>query len=166
MLLFSKGFEYAFRAALCIAGHDAEPMVMCQVADRTRVPCRALSKVFQRWGRCGFVPAQRGLHVGCLRVCSSKTATILDVRNAIEPVPWIGTCPSGLTSHGTNLGRLCSRWDAMLAIVERALEAITLAALMSHRVAVHPCAKSGVSMTKMNARSMSRSTAPTVSFGT
>ncbi|MFA9478743.1 Rrf2 family transcriptional regulator [Phycisphaerales bacterium AB-hyl4] len=131
MLLLSKTSEYALRAVVCLASHHGEPIVTSQLAELTRVPAGYLSKVLQQLGRGGLVQAQRGLHGGFSLARPPAEMTILDVLNAVDPVPRIRGCPLGLKSHGTNLCPLHRQLDDALASIEQAFAGSTLADLLN-----------------------------------
>ncbi|MEX2387241.1 MAG: Rrf2 family transcriptional regulator [Phycisphaeraceae bacterium] len=131
MILLSKTAEYALRAAVCLASHHETPIVTHRLAERTRVPPGYLAKVLQRMGKGELVHAQRGLHGGFTLTRPPAQITILDVLNAVEPMPRIRGCPLGLKSHGPTLCPLHRQMDDALASIERAFAGCSLADLLN-----------------------------------
>ncbi len=128
--MLSQTVEYALRAMVYLAGQD-RPRTTEQVATATRVPAAYLSKVLQGLVRAGLVHSRRGQGGGMTLTRDPSALTILEVVDAVEPIPRIRSCPLGLSSHGVRLCPLHRRLDDALASVERAFASTTLAEVLA-----------------------------------
>lgn len=122
--------EYALRAVVWLADRSGQPQATQQIADATRVPAGYLSKVLQNLRRNGMVTAQRGLHGGFTLARSADELTVLDVVNAVDPIPRIRECPLGLASHGKNLCPLHRKLDDAMNLIEESFGGTTIADLL------------------------------------
>ena len=136
--MISQTVEYALRAIVCLAATPDQPQTAKQMAAATRVPLPYLSKVLQGLAREGLVDSQRGLHGGFTLARSPETLTVLDVVNAVDPLPRLRDCPLGIRSHGANLCPLHRRLDDAVAMVERSFAATTVAELLRTPTTSHP----------------------------
>lgn len=128
--MISKTAEYALRAMTFLAMDPETPKTVRDIAERTLVPEGYLSKVMQGLSRAGLVRSQRGLYGGFTLERAPSELSILDIVNAVDPLPRIRTCPLGLPSHGDNLCPMHQRLDDATAMVEDAFRASTLADLL------------------------------------
>jgi DNA-binding IscR family transcriptional regulator len=78
-----------------------------------------------------IVNSQRGLGGGFVLAREPERVTVLDVINAVEPIPRIRTCPLHLSSHAVRLCPLHQRLDDALATVERVFADSTLAEMLT-----------------------------------
>lgn len=108
-----------------------------QIAEATRLPRRYAHKVLQTLVRAELVCSQSGPGGGYTLVRSPERLSILDVVNAVDPIPRIRRCPLGLKSH-TSLCPLHRELDEACASTERAFARVTIAQLLSHADAVPP----------------------------
>lgn len=128
--MISQTAEYALRAIVSLADNDGGPMTTNQLAGQTRVPPGYLAKVMQSLVKGGLVTSQRGPSGGFTLVHTLEETTVLDVINAVDPIPRIEVCPLGLPSHGTELCSLHRRLDQAMAEVERTFRSTTIRALL------------------------------------
>lgn len=129
--MISRTAEYALRAMVYLAVDPDAPRTVKELAAATRVPEGYLSKVMQGLGRAGLVRSQRGLHGGFALAKSAAELTILEVVDAVDPLPRLESCPLGLHAHKGELCPLHRRLAAATAEVERAFAASTLAELLA-----------------------------------
>lgn len=131
-MMISNTAEYALRAAVQLAMHEAVPQTTEQIAKMTRVPPSYLSKVLQQLSRAGIVSSQRGLGGGFVLNRAPQQISVLEVINAVDPVQRIRTCPLGIASHGTNLCRMHKQLDEAIEHVEKVFASSTLADLLAN----------------------------------
>ena len=124
--MFSQTVEYALRAVVHLAGAAPRAQTTEEIARTTKVPQAYLSKVLQGLVQAGIVRSQRGIGGGMSLARPPAEVTILEVVNAVDPIPRIKTCPLALAAHGVNLCPLHKRVDAALALVEDAFRTSTL----------------------------------------
>lgn len=124
--MFSSTAEYAFRAAVHLAGRSPEPCTSDQIALATQVPAGYLIKVLQDLARAGLVKSQRGPNGGFTLLRPPDQITALDVLNAVDPIQRIKACPLGIPSHARALCPMHRRLDHAIALVETALAGSTL----------------------------------------
>ena len=128
--MFSQTVEYALRAVVHLAMHDAQALKTSDIAERTKVPAAYLSKVLQGLRAKGIVQLQRGVGGGVRLAKSADELTILDVVNAVDPIQRIDQCPLDLKSHGVHLCALHRRMDNAIMAMEEAFRSTTLAELL------------------------------------
>jgi Rrf2 family nitric oxide-sensitive transcriptional repressor len=144
--MISQTTEYALRAVVWLAGHREDPLTTQQIAAGTRVPAGYLSKVLQALGKAGLVHSQRGLHGGFMLARPPERLSVLDVVNAVDPVPRIRRCPLGLRGHGTHLCPLHQRLDDAAGLVERSFKESMVSELLDEPERPAPlcaCSKPG-----------------------
>lgn len=140
--MIPKTVEYALRAVVVLARAPERAYSADQVAESTRVPRRYVHKVLQALVRGGLVRSQPGPGGGYALVRPPKTLTILDVVNAVEPIPRIRGCPLGLKGH-TSLCPLHRELDEACATTERAFAGVTIAQLLDQPAGVPPLCEAG-----------------------
>ncbi|ODT79567.1 hypothetical protein ABS71_00950 [bacterium SCN 62-11] len=137
--MFSLTTQYAIRAVVLLAYEDnGAALGNAVLAERAQIPPAYLSKVLQGLVRSRIVESRRGVGGGFRLVQSPEEITLLDVVNAVEPIPRIQGCPLKLESHR---GRLCSvhaRLDKAMAQVEEVLSGATIAELLRERTRPRP----------------------------
>jgi Rrf2 family transcriptional regulator, nitric oxide-sensitive transcriptional repressor len=143
-MMISQTAEYALRAMVNLAQHDGTPRTTRQIAEATQVPEGYLSKVLQGLSRSGLVVSQRGLGGGSVLARPTSQISVLDVVQAVDPLPRITRCPLGLAEHGERLCSLHSRLDQAVATVEEAFRGSTLADLLNEAEPVQPLCGSPV----------------------
>lgn len=130
--VFSTTMEYALRAAVYLAAQAGKPCINQDIAREMQVPVGYLAKVLQNLRRAGIVKSQRGLNGGFVLSRPATEITILDVVNAVDPVPRIKQCPLGLKEHRHQLCPLHSQLDAAAACVEKAFAEHTIEEMVVH----------------------------------
>ena len=106
------------------------PAITPEIAAVTQTPPGYSAKVLQTLARAGLVSSQRGLYGGFVLTRPPEKITVLDVIQAVDPLPRIRTCPLGLKTHGVRLCPLHRELDQALALVERAFARATIAKLL------------------------------------
>ena len=101
------------------------------LAASAKIPPSYLPKVLQGLARAGLVDSRRGAKGGFVLLKSPESITLLDVVNAVEPIPRIVGCPLGLASHAEKLCPVHARLDEAMARVEEVLSLSTIAELLS-----------------------------------
>ena len=129
--MFSQTVEYALRSVVYLAKEAPAARTTDRIAEATRVPRAYLSKVLQSLGKAGIVRSRRGLGGGMTLAVEAERLTILNVIDAVEPLPRIKTCPLGLEAHGVRLCPLHRRMDDAMARVEDAFRQTTLAEILA-----------------------------------
>ncbi len=112
------------------------------IAEATQVPRRYAHKVLQALVRAGLVRSQPGPGGGYALVPRPEEVSILDVVEAVEPIPRIRRCPLGLKSH-TSLCPLHRQLDEAAAATEKAFARVTIAQLLSQSGDVPPLCEVG-----------------------
>ncbi len=139
--MISQTAEYALRAIVYLAMNPDKSFTTQQIAVASKVPAPYLSKVLQSLVRGGLVQSQRGLGGGFNLCKSAEQINLLEILNAVDPIPRIRTCPLGLESHGTVLCALHKRLDDANAIIERTFADTTIGDLLAHPTASIPLCK-------------------------
>ena len=129
--MLSQTAEYALRAIVYLAGRDGKPVTAQNLAAAARVPADYLAKVLRVLGRTGIVLAQRGKRGGFSLARPAETLTILDVVNAVTPMPRIHTCPLRIRAHGAALCPLHKHIDAAMLMMEQAFGNTTIADIIN-----------------------------------
>lgn len=138
--MLSATTEYALRAVTCLAGQQACGKLSCaanELAIVTKIPRRYLHRVMQRLVASGLVESQRGSQGGYALKQDAKVLTILDVVNAVEPLPRICSCPLNLESH-TSLCPLHTELDRAYAACEAAFQKVTIHDLLNSAGPITP----------------------------
>lgn len=128
--MIPKTAEYALRAVLVMAREPDRPCTAEQLAEATRQPRRYANRVLQALVRAGLARSSSGPGGGYALVRVPDELTILDVVNAVEPIPRIRQCPLGLPEH-KELCPLHRELDEACAATERAFGRVTIAQLLS-----------------------------------
>jgi Rrf2 family protein len=137
LTMIPKTAEYALRAVVVLARDPQRACSAEQIVEATRVPRRYAHKVLQALVRAGLLRSQSGPGGGYALVRQPEEVSILDVVNAVEPIPRIRSCPLGLTSH-THLCPLHRELDEACAATERAFARVTIAQLPNPSDAAPP----------------------------
>ena len=129
--MFSLTTQYAIRAVVLLA-YEVEGVALgnAYLAEKTQIPPAYLSKVLQGLVRSKIVESRRGVGGGFRLVQSPENITLLDVVNAVEPIPRIKGCPLNLQSHRHRLCSVHARLDKAMAQVEEVLSGATIADLL------------------------------------
>jgi Rrf2 family protein len=138
--MISQTTEYALRAMVLFHSEREKAWTAAELAAETKVPGDYLAKVLQRLGRAGLIAGSRGAKGGYRLAKKRGKITILEVVQAVDPLPRIHRCPLGLRSHGTKLCPLHRRLDEAAAQVEASFGGTTLDELTKKPAAgLRPC---------------------------
>lgn len=130
--MFSQTTQYAIRAVVILAyQQDSSPVGNLVLAEKAKIPASYLAKVLQGLVKAGIVESRRGAKGGFSLSRGPSEITLLDVVNAVEPIPRIKGCPLGLKSHSGMLCPVHARIDEAMAQVESTLSSATIAELLS-----------------------------------
>ncbi len=136
--LFSQTTDYALRAtahlALCTNGTST----ITEMAKAIQVNSPYLRKVVDKLRNANIVSAQRGKGGGITLAVDPNQLTMLDVINAVDPIPRIKQCPIGRADH-LKLCPLHAELDAALAHVEGVLGSRTIGDLLATRRSASRC---------------------------
>lgn len=130
--MISQTTEYALRAMVILSSDEKKLWSTMKIAELTRIPADYLSKVLQQLTKSGLIESVRGARGGFRLVKNPEKLTILEVVQAVDPIPRILKCPLGIKSHGVNLCPLHKRLDEAMEMVEKAFESSTLSELVSN----------------------------------
>lgn len=139
--MISQTSEYALRAVVWLAREGDRPLPTAEIARATQVPAGYLSKVLQALSRGGLVQSRPGRHGGFVLSRSASTISVLDVLNAVDPIPRIERCPLGIATHGTNLCALHRRLDDAIALVGDAFAGTSIDELLTEAGSVPLCGR-------------------------
>lgn len=129
--MFSQTTEYALRAVVMLANSAPQAQTTDKLAQATKVPKAYLAKVLQALVRHGLVVSQRGVKGGVSLARSVTEITILDVVNAVDPIPRIHSCPLGIASHGKKLCPLHAKLDQTAAEVQSTFSQCSIGDMLS-----------------------------------
>jgi Rrf2 family protein len=142
-----KTAEYALRAVVVLARDPERAYSAEQIARVTRVPRRYAHKVLQALVRAELARSQPGPGGGYSLVRPGDEISILDVVNAVQPIPRIRHCPLGLKGH-TLLCPLHRELDEACAATERAFARVAIAQLLDRSGDAPPLCELKSSMRK------------------
>ncbi len=125
--MLSKTTEYALRAVIFLAKGDGNNTTSQLIAEATCVPEGYMSKVLNTLTRNGIVTSQRGPTGGFALIADPQSLTMLDIVQAVEPLPKIQNCPLHLTEHKGNLCPLHTFLAELVGVVENKLASTTVA---------------------------------------
>lgn len=128
--MLSQTHEYALRAMAFLAAAPDRPHPGAKIAEGAQLPKGYVFQVMERLRKAGLVNAQRGPSGGFSLARSLDAITLLDVANAVEPLPRIEKCPLGNPAH-VQLCPLHRRLDDAVAHIENTFAGITFAQLVS-----------------------------------
>ncbi len=138
--MLSKTVEYALRAMMHLASVPAGRSASSSaVASATHVPQGYLSKVLRDLVVAGLVDSQRGPHGGFCLARAPLDISILDVINAVDPIPRIDRCPLGNPDHAA-LCPLHQRLDDAFAAFEAEFRGLSLQHILDAGTARGRCA--------------------------
>ncbi|MBZ9713571.1 Rrf2 family transcriptional regulator [Deinococcus multiflagellatus] len=130
--MFSQTAEYALRAAVTLARQPDTALNAAELARQTEVPGTYLFKVMAQLARAGLVSALRGKRGGYRLGRPPAQISILDVINAVDPLPRLRACPLGRPEHLHRLCPLHQQLDDTYAQIEATLRARPLADLVEN----------------------------------
>ncbi len=144
--MISKTAEYALRAVVVLADGTGDPLLAPRIAETTQVPNAYLSKVLQTLVRARLVASQRGQGGGFTLARPASEITVLDVIDAVDPLPRIESCPLSIEAHSDRLCPLHRRLDDAIASIRETFSSSTIAELVSEDCSAL-CPKSEVGVT-------------------
>lgn len=115
--MLSRTTEYALRAVVFLARGDGDNTTAQRIAEVTAVPEGYMSKVLNTLARAGIVTSQRGPTGGFSLALPPDRLTMLEVVEAVEPLPRIKTCPLDLSEHA---GALCPLHSVLASLIDDA----------------------------------------------
>ncbi|MCL4199378.1 MAG: Rrf2 family transcriptional regulator [Phycisphaerales bacterium] len=127
--MMSTTAEYALRIMIILAesgSKDGGVMTAVQIARETKVPADYTVKVLQTLARAKLVRGRRGRGGGFRVLCDPRRTSLLEIVNAIDPLPRIRTCPLDRITHKTHLCPLHSEMDNIMELMEKRLGAMTI----------------------------------------
>ena len=124
--MFSATMEYALRATVYLAAQSGRPCISQEIAQAMQVPAGYMAKVLQGLRRANILNSQRGLKGGFVLNRPASQITILDVVNAVDPVPRIKQCPLGLKEHRHQLCPLHKQLDLAAESIEKVFASHTI----------------------------------------
>ena len=127
--MISQTAEYALRAIAYLATRQVTPTNSRDLAEATQIPQDYLTKVMRELDRAGIVTAQRGPGGGYTLTATADQLNVLEVVNAIAPIPRLRECPLGIPGH-IKLCPLHKRLDDAAKMVEDAFRDTTMAELV------------------------------------
>jgi Rrf2 family protein len=125
--MISQTAEYALRAVAHLARQPGEPATTKAIAEATQVPVGYLAKVLKQLAAAGLVTSRRGLHGGYRLARPPDRLPVIEVVNAVSPLPRIHDCPLGI--HDRELCPLHRFLDDAMAGVEQACTQVTIGQL-------------------------------------
>ena len=131
--MFSRTTEYALRATVLLSQSKGRATAT-DIAEKTRVPVRYMSKVLQTLSEAGIIESQRGPSGGFWLSKPANEITLLDVVDCFEPIARITKCPIDLPEHEDQLCPLHIVLDDLAAIARKKLGAATLASVMDKSI--------------------------------
>lgn len=128
--MLSQTIEYALRAMTFLASNEGGASFNSEtIAERTKVPKGYLSKILRDLVVAELVESQRGPNGGFSLARTANRISMLDVVNAVDPIPRIRKCPLGNPAH-LQLCPLHRRLDDAIGIIEREFKQTTLAEVL------------------------------------
>ena len=143
--MISQTAEYALRAMVVLLAREDKLFCSAQdVAAHAKVPVDYMAKILHALVKSGLVVAQRGRNGGCKAARPATEICVLDVVQAVDPIPRIHHCPLGISSHGTRLCALHRKLDDAAKYLEEAFASTTMADLLNDdNPSIPLCAHSG-----------------------
>ena len=139
--MFSQTVEYALRAVVALAARSEGAMKTHDISAAAGVPVHYLFKVLQTLAAAGIVKANRGVKGGYSLNQPASQLTVLQIINAIDPLPRIERCPLNRPEHAHTLCALHRRMDEAVKGVEDALGSVTIAEINDEAGPVLPLPK-------------------------
>ena len=127
--MVSQTLEYALRAMSHLAALGDAGATSEAIADATRVPHHYLSKVMRDLVCAHLVQSFRGRNGGFVLARPAAEISILDIVNAVDPIPRIDRCPLNNPAH-VQLCPLHRCLDDALAHIEASFKRATLVSVL------------------------------------
>jgi len=131
--VFSRTTEYALRATVLLSQSHGRATAT-DIAEKTRVPVRYMSKVLQTLSEAGIIESQRGPTGGFWLARPASEISLLDIVDCFEPIKRITKCPIDLPEHEDQLCPLHIELDELAAYARKKLGAATLASVMDKTI--------------------------------
>lgn len=128
--MLSRTTEYALRAVIYLAKAGVENSTSQIIATATVVPDGYMSKVLNTLARAGIVTSQRGPSGGFSLAVRAEELSMLQVVEAVEPLPRIRGCPLQLAEHAAGLCPLHAVLAELVDGIEARLARTTIADLL------------------------------------
>lgn len=128
----TRAADYAVRVMIYLA--DANSTVrssLTELANASEVSPAFLSKVLQRLVRSGMIASRRGKKGGFELLERGRTATLLEILQALDGVPELNLC---LAAHGCTRSPRCAAhpiWEEAQTRMREVLSAATLQQLVT-----------------------------------
>ena len=136
--MISQTAEDALRAVVFLAENGKTRWTAQRIAEATKVPPGYLAKVMQNLARAEVVDSQRGVHGGFSLRKAPEDVTVLEVIEAVDPIPRIHSCPLNLEAHLDRLCPLHRRLDEATAVMEESFRRSTLAEMLGRQTFTPP----------------------------
>lgn len=137
MLRISKLTDYAVVLATYLAGRSRdERHNVRDLAAATGIHQPTVSKILKHLARCGIVDSQRGARGGYRLAERPEHIPIASIIEALEGPIAVTECASDQTSGACEYEGRCdvqANWQQINAVVNRALESVSLADMRSPR---------------------------------
>lgn len=132
--MLSQTIEYALRAMTYLASTDGAAASNSEsIAERTKVPKGYLSKILRDLVVAELIVSQRGPNGGFSLSRPPHQISMLDVVNAVDPIPRIRKCPLGNPAH-LQLCPLHRRLDDATAMIEAEFRRTSLAEVLETNI--------------------------------
>lgn len=128
--MLSRTTEYALRAVIYLAKAGVENTTSQNIATATVVPDGYMSKVLNTLARAGLVTSQRGPSGWFSLAVPAHELSMLQVVEAVEPLPRINECPLQLSEHAAGLCPLHAVLAELVDGIEARLAKTTIADLL------------------------------------
>jgi Rrf2 family protein len=104
MTKMNRNVEYALIALKYIAGQTAGSLISVrEIADTTRVPFDATSRVMQKLAKKGILKSEQGIHGGYVLVRDLARVGFLDILEAITGSVKVVRCSDGANQCGLKM---------------------------------------------------------------
>ncbi len=128
----TRAADYAVRVMIRLADADSSARSsLTELADAAEVSPAFLSKVLQRLVRSGLVASRRGKKGGFELLDRGRSATLLEILQALDGVPELNVCLAGGGCHRSELCAAHSVWEVAQARMREVLAASTLEQLVA-----------------------------------
>jgi FeS assembly SUF system regulator len=129
MLRLPKLTDYAVMVLVLMADAPDTNMTAPAAAEKSGLPLPTVAKILKRLTKGGLLVAQRGTYGGYRLSRPSHTITIADVVGIMDGPVTLTDCVDPEHRHCGLQARcaLRGKWNALNAVITRALQAVTLA---------------------------------------
>lgn len=128
--MLSQTIEYALRAMTHLASLEHGATANSEtIAQRTKVPRGYLSKILRDLVVAELILSQRGPNGGFSLARAADKISMLDVVDAVDPIPRVKKCPLGNPGH-LQLCPLHRRLDDAIGMIEQEFRRTSLAEVL------------------------------------